>query len=179
MIGASQQSTLNRYGLRYTIHHPYYKKVINLLKQQHCKIGLHSVSNESFTKQCKRFESMNETAVKYHRSHYLKFNWPQLLHDLESNHVEVDFSLGKARTVELMKLEQQTTIKVVPTVLFDNAFFFNKPQHVMDNFKRVIDETSAAEQDVAVLFHPENFVINPQLWDYYNETVMLVKNYAS
>lgn len=178
MIGASQQSTLNRYGLRYTIHHPNYKKVINLLKQQHCKIGLHSVSNESFSKQCKRFESVNGIAVKYHRSHYLKFNWPQLLHYLASNHVALDFSLGKARKVELMELKGQTPVKVVPTVLFDNAFFFNKPQQVFDDFIRVMEKANATNQDVAILFHPENFVIHPKLWEYYHEIVMLTKKYA-
>jgi hypothetical protein len=46
---------------------------------------------------------------------------------------------------------------------------------VFDKFKQTIQVAQAQQRDVAILFHPENFIINPKLWEYYEEVLRLVK----
>ena len=65
---------------------------------------------------------------------------------------------------------------VIPTILSDNAFFFHSKKLVIDQFKTEIKKAKRYGASVAILFHPENFVIKPQLWEYYDEVINICKN---
>ncbi len=148
-----------------------------MLLEAGCEIGLHSVNTESFARQTIALSELTRQPIHYHRSHYLKFDENSLFKNLQQQHIKTDFSLGNARKIDLPSQMPVITygINCVPTLLFDNAFFFNDPKDVLHQFKQKINEANMLKQDVAILFHPENFAVNPALWDYYEEVISIVE----
>lgn len=148
-----------------------------MLLEAGSEIGLHSVSTESLARQATVLSELTGQPIHYHRSHYLKFDENSLFKNLHQQNIKTDFSLGNARKVDLPAQMPVITygINCVPTLLFDNAFFFNDPESVLQQFKQKIKEAVTQKQDVALLFHPENFAVNPALWDYYKEVISIVK----
>ncbi len=172
LIGAASGHTLSRYGLRYTIHSANYPLLIQLLKKWGCTIGLHSITNENLNTQAIQLKSFTGQKVSYHRSQFLK-QYTGLEHALAQAHIKFDFSLGKARQVYLADSNSKTEVKFVPTLLFDNAFFFNKPVEVFSTFSTELRKAIAANKDAAICFHPENFLILPALREYYQEIIRI------
>ncbi|MES2691520.1 MAG: hypothetical protein V4658_14015 [Bacteroidota bacterium] len=177
LSGAPQKHSFQKFGLRYTADCPSYKTALNMLLEAGCEIGLHSVNTESFARQTIALSELTRQPIHYHRSHYLKFDENSLFKNLQQQHIKTDFSLGNARKIDLPSQMPVITygINCVPTLLFDNAFFFNDPKDVLHQFKQKINEANMLKQDVAILFHPENFAVNPALWDYYEEVISIVE----
>lgn len=177
LTGAPHRHSFRKYGLRYTIHCPLYRKALGLLIESGSEIGLHSVSSEPFARQAETLTRITGKPLHYHRSHYLRFNEKALLADLRQQNIRTDFSFGSARNVAIPENLPRITggIRCVPTVLFDNAFFFHKPELVLQQFGSVLQEAQHRGLDTAILFHPENFAVNPALWDHYREVIKLVK----
>lgn len=177
LTGAPQRHSFQKFGLRYTADCPTYSKVINKLKEADCEIGLHSVNTELFSHQFNALSNLTQRPVKYHRSHFLKYDEKLLYTNLHQHGIKTDFSLGNARKIEIPTNIPHITYgaNCVPTVLFDNAFFFNEPATVFTRFKQVLVEAQAAGMDIAILFHPENFAVKPELWDYYEEVISQVQ----
>jgi hypothetical protein len=147
-----------------------------LLQNAEVEIGLHSVSSAPIVEQCNRLSDILNKPIQYHRSHYLNFNPDTLYNELQQAGIKVDFSTGASRAITLPAQNQNTAnISAVPTILFDNIFFFESPNQVFHQFKQTIQAAKAQQRDVAILFHPENFIINPKLWEYYEETLRLVR----
>lgn len=148
-----------------------------MLLEAGCEIGLHSVNTESFARQANALCELTKKPIHYHRSHYLKFDENTLFKNLQQQNIKTDFSLGNARKVDLPAQMPVITygINCVPTLLFDNAFFFNEPKQVLHLFRQKLKDSATQKQDVAVLFHPENFAVNPALWDYYEEVISIVE----
>ena len=181
LSGAPQKHSFQKFGLRYTADCPSYKKAINLLLEAGSEIGLHSVNTESLARQATALCELTMQPIHYHRSHYLKFDENSLFKNLHQQNIRTDFSLGNARRVDMPSQMPVITygVNCVPTLLFDNAFFFNDPREVLQQFKQKIKEAAVQKQDVALLFHPENFAVNPALWDYYEEVISIVKEVNS
>jgi hypothetical protein len=176
LIGATNQHTFYRKGLRYHSEDSAYATAISLLNTAEVEIGLHSISSAPIIDQCNLLSDVLNKPIKYHRSHYLNFNPNTLNNELQHAGIKVDFSAGKSRAITLpLKSENTTSVSVVPTILFDNIFFFESPDLVFNQFKQTLREAQSQQRDVAVLFHPENFIINPKLWEYYEEVLGLVK----
>ena len=175
LVGATSKSLYSRYGLRYTIQTNGYSKLIEILTDAPCTIGLHSINNESIVAQAQRLMSFTNTSVHYHRSHFLKQS-QNLGEELSQANIKVDFSYGHARQTELLNTPQQGPINYIPTILFDNAFFFNKPKEVISGFATTLKRAQLQNRDVAICFHPENFLVMPALHEYYEEVIRLAKN---
>jgi hypothetical protein len=175
LIGAASGHALSRYGLRYTTNSVNYPILIQLLKKWNCTIGLHSINNESINTQVIQLKSFTGQNVLYHRLHFLK-QYNELENDLAQANIKVDFSFGKARQVHLADKNSNTEVKFVPTLLFDNAFFFNKPEEVFSTFSTELRKAIATNKDVAICFHPENFLILPALREYYQEVIRISRN---
>lgn len=179
LIGATQTSTFKKFGLRYNIHSKSYKRTIQFLQQQQVKIGLHSVALEPVSKQCNTLSQLIHQPISYHRSHYLKFTPENLFPALQRNHITIDFSLGHARKVFIPEQPMITHgISCVPTVLFDNSFFFDSPQNIYHQFTQVCEQAATHNTPIALLFHPENFAVNPQLWDHYHRVVDIGRSFS-
>jgi len=175
LIGAASAHTLNRYGIRYTIHSANYPLLIQLLKRWGCAIGLQGIVEEKLNTQVIQLKSFTGQNVLYHRLHFLK-QYNGLENDLAQANIKVDFSFGKAREVHLADSDSNTEVKFVPTLLFDNAFFFNKPEEVFSTFSTELRKAIATNKDVAICFHPENFLILPALREYYQEVIRISRN---
>lgn len=178
LVGAPSSGTFSRFGLRYHIRHKNYHTCLSLLKKAGVETGLHSINTESFSGQIQNLSAQMQKPVKYHRSHYLKFSITELTEQLRTHKVLADYSLGHARQVGIPELasRQDHTPRFIPTVLFDNIFFFEKPETVFNQFLQAIQEAKKRQLDISILFHPENFVIRPELYRYYSEIIHICKN---
>lgn len=176
LIGATNTHTFQRKGLRYHFDDLKVHQTLSLLKESKVEIGLHSVSSEPIVEQCNRLTNVSGKHINYHRSHYLNFNPKTLYPQLQQAGITNDFSTGASRDI---LLPQQTKniegVTLTPTILFDNIFFFQTPEKVFEQFKQTLLEAQAQQRDVAVLFHPENFMINPALWECYEEVLRMVR----
>jgi hypothetical protein len=176
LIGATNQHTFHRKGLRYHSTGSSYAPAMSLLKTTEVEIGLHSVSSAPIVEQCNRLSNILDKQIKYHRSHFLNFNPDTLYQELQHAEIKVDFSTGTSRAITLPQQIQNTAnVSAVPTILFDNVFFFQSPDEVFNQLKKTLLEAQAQQRDVAILFHPENFIINPALWEYYQDVLKMVR----
>jgi hypothetical protein len=178
LTGAPLKHSYQKFGLRYTADCSVYKKIIHILNESDAEIGLHSVNSESLPSQVNALIALTGKPLNYHRSHYLKYDENTLFRSLQYQGIKTDFSLGNARKVGMPAQVPFVTygVNCVPTVLFDNAFFFYPAEDVFRQFRQSLTEASQAGKDMAVLFHPENFAVNPALWEYYKETLAIVKS---
>jgi hypothetical protein len=176
LVGAQSGHTYKRYGLRYSIRCRSYRRMLKQLSENGATIGLHSVMHEPIVKQVNALQQLTGNAIHFHRSHYLKFNPDHLYPALKQQRILTDFSLGKARQVSLA--EQPTIthgINTVPTILSDNSFFFKPAEEVFMQFYQTVEQAVEKQMSIAVLFHPENFVIMPELWEYYQTCINFLK----
>jgi hypothetical protein len=188
MLGANSSShSLRRFDIRYTIHNHFFKKLIAILKNHHAEIGLHSQTNFNIGNQLNVLQQIAGKKIAYHRSHFLQFNPLTLWNELDENDVDVDFSIANAREVGFkngiprnyksvnFSTQRVLNINVVPTIISDNAFFFQKSEIVFSKFKETLKKAKQYGGSVAVLFHPENMIIKPELWGYYKEIIHICK----
>lgn len=176
-IGAPTTHTFHRFGLRYDINSQAYQKVISNLLNANAEIGLHSTSYETITKQAETLMRVTQKPIQYHRSHFLQYNSQTLYSQLAAAGITTDFSLGEARKISLPEvISTSENIQLIPTILFDNIFFFEKPETVFEQFKQCLKTAQTQQKDVAILFHPENFLINSALKEYYQETLRIIKS---
>ncbi len=178
LCGASEHS-YKQHGLRYASGNKKYQQIIRKLIKANVEIGLHSVSDESFTNQVNQLSRSTVRAINYHRSHNLKFNEAELISQLSTHHIGYDFSYGHARKFDaiISPPPNKSATHFVPTILFDNAFFYNKPEDVIHHAVKKIEQAIRNNEDVAILFHPENFAVMPVLWDYYQEVITIANSY--
>lgn len=177
LIGASSQHTFHRKGLRYKATDTEHHQALASLKDAGVTVGLHSVSTEPIITQADRLSSLLAKPIHHHRSHFLQFNPDTLYTELQQAGIHTDYSSGVAREVQLSNpITPIQGVRSIPTVLFDNSFFFHPPEMVFEQFKQVLKTAQQRGQDVAILFHPENFLIQPALWEHYQEVLHLIKS---
>ena len=176
LIGAPGKHTFYRKGLRYRFGDRTYNHMVSILKESKVVFGLHSVSSEPINQQFDRLTNVLGKPIDYHRSHYLNFNPTSLYPQLKKATINTDFSTGLSRNICLPKhIPPIEGVSITPTILFDNVFFFQAPEKVFEQFKQTLHDAKAEQRDVAVLFHPENFIINPALWEFYEEVLKMVR----
>ncbi len=176
-IGAPSTQAFHRFGLRYNTNSKAYQKVISELLNAKVEIGLHSTTYETINKQAESLTRFTQKPIQYHRSHFLHYNSQTLYSQLAAAGITNDFSLGEARKISLPKVTSTyENIQLIPTILFDNIFFFEAPETVFEQFKQCLKTAQTQQKDVAILFHPENFLINSALKEYYQETLRIIKS---
>jgi len=178
-IGAQHQNQYKRFGLRYTVHDKLYQNIIELLAQYNADVGLHSVKYESIQNQLQLLQTYYKKTITKHRSHYLKYNHKTLSEDLAQTTIKTDFTLGSARQITLAPSNNNLGIRQTPTVLFDNVFFFKNPDLIFQELKSTLDLAASKKQEVAICFHPENFLILPEMQAHYQRVILLAKEYPT
>lgn len=190
-VGASNGLQLGRFDIRYNINKKLFTELVQLLQSFNAVIGLHS-SYEADTKKTITLESavLAKTIthpISIHRSHFLNFQ-PQLLYpQLVAANIKFDLGFGYARTVGLRngfpgkykpvdRLSGEVlNLNVIPLILLDNVFF-TKPYHeVMQDFRQTLLLLKQYKGSACIVFHPENMIIKPQLWNYFEEIIHICK----
>jgi hypothetical protein len=175
-IGATQKS-YGRYDIRYTTETTQYKTLLGLLKNE--ATGLHSVQRFDTGEQVALLGQQTGKKIHGHRSHFLKFDPAVLYPQLLKAGITHDFSIGKARYVEL-PLKWPTPpegLTLIPTLLSDNAFFFQPSPVVFDELQKGLDDAVKRNQAFSILLHPENTLLKPELMEYYERILQLCKTY--
>lgn len=174
-LGATNHQ-FGRYDLRYSAYSEAYHKVLDLLK--HENIGLHSDLHTAIKQQQQLLEKHTKKSILFHRSHFLKHNIIRLEKELTESSIQFDFSRGSARNPEYLAHQTLTGIQYVPTILFDNAFFFNKPTPIFENLNYIFERIAFQQTQAAILFHPENMLIKSDLSNHYQATIELIHKHG-
>jgi hypothetical protein len=191
-LGANNRLlSLGRYDIRYSIKDGLFTELIDLLKQYQIPVGLHSSYNASSKRliscEKKRLEQYTDTLIHSHRSHFLNYDPDTLYSQLEVASIKYDFGAGAARAVRLTNhfpgkfkpihaiTNQIHNVTCIPLILMDNAFFFHKQKDVMNTVRQTLDLLQESKGSACILFHPENMLLKPELWDYYEEIIHLCK----
>ncbi len=180
LIGGNKTGQFKRYGLRYDISTKQYKKMLAMFREHNLEIGLHSTTYENLSAQAETLGQITQKKILFHRSHFLFTNQ---LKFLKQTNIKVDFTFGKAREVFLQEIPPTfhlSDTRYVPTILLDNIFFDNPyfaqhPEKIFSDFTQTLKTALSKQQPVAILFHPENMVVFPALWEYYAEIIRICK----
>lgn len=175
LIGASHQQ-YGRFDLRYTVHTPQYPALLAMLKEE--KIGLHSDTHSPLINQQMELNSRLHQPILFHRSHFLQHQPIQLHNQLQQSTLKIDFSRGHARQLNFAKNETVSGIHFIPTLLFDNVFFFQSPTSVFEQLNYTLEQIASNQSKASILFHPENQLISPKLTDYYESTIELIRKHG-
>jgi hypothetical protein len=189
-IGANANSTFNRYAIRYKTSTLIYKPLLKLIKENNQSIGLHSgyqsVERKNIMVEKNSLEHFTNKPVLAHRSHYLQHN--ELLYEqLDAAEITYDLGNGRIREVGLIngfpgKIKPINTktggvynCTTIPLFLTDNVFFVKPYYEVLKEFKRTLQQLKNYRGSGCILFHPENMLLKPQLWNYFEEIIHICK----
>lgn len=191
-IGATNGKQLNRFGIRYNQTDKHYGKLVALLNSYSQNIGLHSsyhADEQHFIHQEKiQLEQFTGKQVLAHRSHFLHSHPQTLYPQLAASGIRYEFGNGLARQVGLKNnfpgkykpidhhSGQVMDVTVVPLILVDNVFFVKPYHEVLQSFKDTLHLVKQYNGSACILFHPENMILKPQLWNYFEEIIHICKN---
>ncbi|MES2559922.1 MAG: hypothetical protein V4590_09295 [Bacteroidota bacterium] len=191
-IGATNGMHLNRYGIRYNQSDALYTELVALLNSYHQHTGLHSSYNadaeQHIHSEKLHLEEYTHKPVLAHRSHFLHSHPDTLYPQLEASGIQYEFGNGLAREVGLtnhfpgkykpvnLPLQTVLNVTVIPLILVDNVFFVKPYHEVLRSFKDTLQQLKEYNGSACVLFHPENMLLKPQLWNYFEEIIHICKN---
>jgi hypothetical protein len=194
-MGAGEGGTTGRYDIRYTVHNGLFKELVSLLRQYHHPAGLHSSYNADeqnrIAHEKHTLEHYISMAVDHHRSHFLHYDPDTLYTQLDKAGFRYDLGLGKARVPGLAGNFPGSTrpvnkhtgevhrVTLVPLILMDNAFFHMSYHDVIKTFNHTLDQLERSGGSACILFHPENMLLKPELWDHYTNIIHLCKQHGA
>ncbi|MES2780142.1 MAG: hypothetical protein V4651_09635 [Bacteroidota bacterium] len=190
-IGATNGKSFQRYGIRYNQSDKLYSALIYLLKSYNQHIGLHSSydADEQHLIQVEKIllEKATTQTVNAHRSHFLHSHTQSLYPQLAQAGIRYEFGNGMAREIGLAgnipgKYKPYDSISkkildvtIVPLILMDNVFFVRPYHEVIRSFKETLHQVKEYNGSACILFHPENMILKPQLWNYFEEIIHICK----
>ncbi len=190
-LGATTGWQLGRYDIRYATNSSLYAEMISLIAEHNQSIGLHSSvkagKQNSIGAELASLQKHTSQTIVAHRSHYLQGDAQTLYTRLELAGVKYELGNGAARTVGLTNgfpgkykpVNQATNnkidITIVPLILMDNVFFVKPYHEVMAEFKQTLNTVKQYNGSVCILFHPENMLLKPQLYNYFEEIIHICK----
>lgn len=171
--------TFHKIGIRYAYNSSFIKECFAICKQLDAPCGLHVNQLEPIQYQVEKFEQLYGNTPLYFRSHYfMKLSQVQL-QELWNAGVRYDLSAGKATHVGIMPSFSNHPMEIIPTVVSDNNFFrMNDDKNVLSLFDQCLASIKQNPQLVAILFHPENILVYPELKQRYLEVIDAVKKSA-
>jgi hypothetical protein len=189
-IGAHKNSTLNRYAIRYKTSTSLYKPLLKLIQENNQSIGLHSgyhsVERKNIIVEKNSLEHFTQQPIIAHRSHYLQHN--ELMYEqLDAAKIAYDLGNGNIREVGLINgfpgktkpIHTKTGIvfncTTIPLILTDNVFFVKPYHEVIQEFTHTLQQLKNYGGSGCILFHPENMLLKPQLWNYFEEIIHICK----
>jgi hypothetical protein len=185
-IGASTASTFGRHSIRYQPGSVLYSNLIQLLHKYNMLVGLHSsqhaIEHGTIPLEQKLLTSYWGKNIPFHRAHYIPHLSTEDYTDLKSAGFSYDLGLGSSSSIginisaplKIKQLESQP-IEIVPMILMDNVFFKRPYHEVMTAFKSSLLNIKNNNGSACIAFHPENMLLQPQLYSYFEEIIHLCK----
>jgi len=175
----SIKNTLSRIGIRYAYNSSFISECFSICKQFTQPCGLHINQLEPISFQVEQFVQLYGNTPLYFRSHYfIKLSQNQL-EELWNAGVRYDLSAGKSTHVGIIPSFSNHPMENIPTVVSDNNFFrMQDDKQVIRLFEDCLASLKQSPQVVAILFHPENLLIYPELKQRYLEIIDIVKKSA-
>lgn len=190
-IGATKGWQLHPHDIRYSTNQQIFQQLVDVLLSSQCTIGLHSSFNADrhslIQQERKNLNSFLKKPVTAHRSHYLQFQPNHLYPQLEKAGIQYDFGYGMAREIgfrngfpgKYKPIDPATgnvvDVTVIPLILLDNVFFVKPYHEVMKTFRKTLEQLKQYRGSACILFHPENMILKPQLWNYFEEIIHICK----
>jgi hypothetical protein len=189
-IGATQHS-LGRFDIRYSTNSSLYQELISLITTQKQSIGLHSSyhasTNDQITRELETLKKYTSQNITAHRSHYLNGDKNILYTQLKDAGIKYELGHGMPRTVGLADhfpgkrkpinpiTKEVIDLTIIPLILMDNVFFVKPYHEVIAEFKDTLSRVKEYNGSVCILFHPENMLLKPQLYNYFEEIIHICK----
>lgn len=190
-IGATAGLQLGRYDIRYATNSSLYAEMCSLIGSYNQSIGLHSSVNagkhNAIGAELASLQKHTSQTIVSHRSHYLSGEAQTLHTELEQAGIKYELGNGAARIVGLANgfpgkykpvnpiTNNTIDVTIVPLILMDNIFFVKPYYEVMAEFKQTLNTVKQYNGSVCILFHPENMLLRPQLYNYFEEIVHICK----
>lgn len=190
-LGATGGKQLGRYDIRYSINSDLTKEVIELLLSGQHTIGLQSSYNafeeKTLPGQIAQLTKATRQQISTHRCHYLHAPPSVMYRQLEDAGLRYDLGYGSPRQVGFKNhfpgkfkpidptTGKQYNITVIPLMLMDNSFFYTPYHEVMKQFRNTLQQLKDYNGSACISFHPENMVLKPQLYNYFEEIVHICK----
>ena len=176
-----------RHDTRYGIEDKQAKRIINLLKNEQAKIGLHGSfdarERNSYKIEKERIEQVSGTKINAHRNHYLRFDPILLPSQLEEAEIGFDFSIGFSDTkgfrsgcctaYQLINTVKSTvsTVTEIPLIVMDRLPYLKDGEVFFEEFKNLLAAVKNYGGSVSILTHPENFICIPEFWKFYERII--------
>lgn len=190
-IGATNGLQLGRYDIRYSLKSDLTQKAIEMILSGQHQIGLQS-SYTAFEKKSVRQEIEQLSAATKqkpvtHRCHYLHAPPASSHAQLTDAGIKFEMGFGHSRQIGLKNcfpgkfkpIDPQTgrcsDITVIPMIMMDNVFFFRPYHEVMKRFRDTLQQVKAYNGSACISFHPENMLLKPELYNYFEEIIHICK----
>lgn len=190
-IGARTGWQLKPHDIRYSIKQQIFHKLIELLQTSQCTIGLHSSYDANrdnlIQQESKNLTNVIGEPINVHRSHYLQFQPQRLYQQLAEAGIQYDFGYGRAREIGFrngfpgkykpidLSTGKVIDVTIIPLILLDNVFFVKPYHEVLKTFRKTLEELKQYRGSACILFHPENMILKPQLWNYFEEIIHICR----
>jgi hypothetical protein len=185
-IGASAGSTFGRHSLRYQPGSALYSNLMQLLHQYDMLVGLHSsyngIQKGTLQQEQNRLSTYWGKKSNFHRAHYIPHLSSDDYTELESAGFTYDLGFGSSSSIGLRHKPQHNfkpveshSIGVIPMILMDNVFFKRPYHEVITAFKSCLQTLKTNNGSACIAFHPENMLLRPQLYSYFEEIIHLCK----
>jgi hypothetical protein len=190
-LGSSSGLQMGRYDIRYSSHSRMFNEFKTMLNTYIQTIALHSSIDAAQTNQLayeiSSLQLHSKQPVPIQRCHYLKHSTPAFYQMLAQKGIRYDIGYGRAQTVGLLnhfpgKFKPidpisllPIDITIIPLILLDNVFFKQSYHEVITAFRKTLDTLKQYNGSACLLFHPENMLVKPQLYSYFEEIIHICK----
>jgi hypothetical protein len=176
-----------RYSSRYDSTWKSARKIISLVKESGCEVGLHgsyyAADYNSYKDEAKRLGEAAGINITAHRNHYLRFKPQSIAESLEQAGIRYDFSAGynkgmgfRAGITSVYPLynhlkDKPSSVREVPLIFMERNSHLEDEEAALRGFSSLLQEVKKYNGCVSVLFHPENFVVENRWYEFYNRFI--------
>ncbi len=180
---------MGRFSSRTDIRWRASKEVVKLLQGAGMTIGLHgsfhAKDGSTYREEKDQIEQVAECRVTCHRNHYLRFDTRRICRQLEAADIHHDFSVGFVtrlgfragcgRPYRLFDHAQNrgSRVREIPLLFMDSVLRGCGCKEALQDLTRALRKVKGIKGCVGLLFHPETFLIRPDVWEFF-ERVMEV-----
>jgi hypothetical protein len=185
---------IGRYDTRYSINWDITKKSILKCNEIGHKIGLHgsyyAKDKNSYSQEKMNLEKITNNKIDFHRNHYLRFDTKKGFNQLEQANFKYDFSIGyiskagfRAGTTKMYRpfnweTGQVSSIKEIPLLIMERLNYLDDMEDSLSEFEKLLGEVKKYNGCMAILTHPDLFLVNPKWWEFYKNIIDITKKWA-
>ncbi len=181
-----------RFSSRYDCSWKTAKKFIREIIQSRSELGLHGSYEagwkNSYEQERLKLEKVSGRTVRIHRNHYLRFDPIRFWSQLDRAGIRWDSSVGFVKYMGFrsgvaqpyrpydFEKKRKSSIVEIPLVMMDRYPQLDHREEVIKSLAQLIMQVKKVSGCVAILFHPENMVVEPDFYSFYREVLLLLKN---